>query len=209
MTSLSTVVTGSAVLRWTDAKHRVLLFFHGDESLEHVHRDHEVPISTLAWQILQMTKVFLPLGLWASLRHHDLFALLPGACSRVRQSLHYDLLQEYFSTFFYSRNTFKSSSFFRPRGVCGGHYLCPSAKPLGTLPMRTSSTYGRRPGQPSSSSLARRVCVQSPTTSSFLSSSTSSRTSRSMKRPLVPIVGQRRDGGTVVLTGSAPSESLL
>ena len=31
---------------------------------------------------------------------------------------------------FYSRNTFKSSSFFRPRGVCGGHYfvsLCQAA----------------------------------------------------------------------------------
>ena len=136
-----------------------------------------VPISTLAWQILQMTKVFLPLGLWASLRHHDLLALpLPGACSRVRQSLHYDLLQEYFSTYFYSRNTFKSSSVFRPRGVCGGHYLCTSAKLPGTLPLRTSSTYGRRPDQPSSSSLARRVCVQSPSTSSFLSSSTPSRT---------------------------------
>ena len=61
-----------------------------------------VPISTLAWQqIFQMTKVFLPVGLWASLRHHDLLALLlHGACSRVRQSLHYDLLQEYFSTYF-------------------------------------------------------------------------------------------------------------
>ena len=45
-----------------------------------------------------------------------------------------------------------------------------------TLPASTSSTYGRTPGQPSSSSLARRVCVQSPTTSSFLSSSTPSRT---------------------------------
>ena len=33
-------------------------------------------------------------------------------------------------------------------------------------------SYGRRPDQPSSSSLARRVCVQSPTSSSFLSSST-------------------------------------
>ena len=60
-----------------------------------------VPNSTLAWQILQMTKVFLPLGLWASLRHHDLLALrLPGACSRVRLCLHYDLLQKNFSTYF-------------------------------------------------------------------------------------------------------------
>ena len=64
-----------------------------------------VLISTLAWQILQMTKVFLPLGLWASLRHHDLLALpLPEACSRVRQSLHYDLLQEYFSTFLFPQH---------------------------------------------------------------------------------------------------------
>ena len=54
--------------------------------------------------------------------------LFLGSFSRVRQSLHYDLLQECFSTYFYSRNTFKSSSVFRPRGVCGGHYLCTSAK---------------------------------------------------------------------------------
>ena len=96
-------------LRWTDAKHRVLLFFHGDEKLgtcpiaitELARCCVMVPISTLAWQILQMTKVFLPLGLWASLRHHDLLALLlPGACSRVRQSLHNDLLQKNFSTYF-------------------------------------------------------------------------------------------------------------
>ena len=36
-----------------------------------------------------------------------------------------------------------------------------------TLPASTSSTYGRRPGQPSSLSLARRVCVQSPTSRVF------------------------------------------
>ena len=47
----------------------------------------------------------------------------------------------------------------------------------GTLSASTSSTYGRRPGQPSSLSLTRRVCVQSPTSSSFLSSSSSSRSS--------------------------------
>ena len=63
---------------WTDAKHRVLLFFHGDESLEHVHRDHgacQAP-HTVSWRPhfctclanLAETKVVLPLGLWASLR---------------------------------------------------------------------------------------------------------------------------------------------
>ena len=43
-----------------------------------------------------------------------------------------------FLRIFHSRNTFKSSSVFRPRGVCGGHYLCTSAKPPGTLPLGTS-----------------------------------------------------------------------
>ena len=47
---------------------------------------------------------------------------------------------------------------------------------LWVLPLLGALLYGRRPGQPSSSSLARRACVQSPTTSSFLSSSTPSRT---------------------------------
>ena len=60
---------------------------------------------------------------------------------------------------------------------------------------RVPPLYGRRPGQPSSSSLARRVCVQSPTTSSFLSASTSSRTPESMQTPLAPIRGQRGHGG--------------
>ena len=73
----------------------------------------------------------------------------------------------------------------------------------------TSLTYGRRPGQPSSSSLARRVCVQSPTSSSILSSSTSSRISRSMQRPLAPFEGQRGDGGTSWLSGSVLPENLL
>ena len=104
------VVTLSAGLRWTDAKHRVLLFFHGDQSLEHVHRRarslpalvvSRSPFLDLTGKSCRWTKVFLPLGLWASLRHHDLLApRLPGACSRVRQSLDYDLLQEYFSTYF-------------------------------------------------------------------------------------------------------------
>ena len=40
---------------------------------------------------------------------------------------------------------------------------------------RVPPLYGRRPGQPSSSSLARRVCVQSSTSSNILSSSTPSR----------------------------------
>ena len=42
------------------------------------------------------------------------------------------------------------------------------------VPLIGALLYGRRPGQPSSTSLARRACVQSPTSSSFLSSSTSS-----------------------------------
>ena len=43
-----------------------------------------------------------------------------------------------FLRIFHSRNTIKSSSCFRPRGVCGGHYLCTAAKPPGSLPFCTS-----------------------------------------------------------------------
>ena len=118
-----------------------------------------------------MTKVFLPLGCG---RHCVIMICSPFLF--LERALESDRV----STMTCSRSTFlrifipatRSSRhpFFRPRGVL---HLCTSAKPPGTLPLRTSSTYGRRPGQPSTSSLARRVCVQSPTTSSFLSSSTS------------------------------------
>ena len=40
--------SSSTVVR-TDAKHRVLLFFHGDESLEHVHRDHGACLDVASW----------------------------------------------------------------------------------------------------------------------------------------------------------------
>ena len=86
--------------------------------------------------------------------------------------------------------------------VLGCAYRCWSDIRSGELPLllhlcvhrARPLRYGRRPGQPWSSALARRVCVHSPTSSCFLSSSTSSRTSRSTKRPLAPIVGQRGDG---------------
>ena len=45
---------------------------------------------------------------------------------------------------------------------------------LQCLPLHSALLYGRRPGQPSSSSLARTACVQSPTSSSTSSSSTRS-----------------------------------
>ena len=98
-----------------------------------------VPISALAWQILQMTKVFLPLGLWASLRHHVCwpFIFLGRALESDRVST-MTCSRSTFLRIFHSRNTIKTSSFFRPRGVCGGHYLCTYAKPPGTLPLGTS-----------------------------------------------------------------------
>ena len=45
---------------------------------------------------------------------------------------------------------------------------------LQCLPLHSALLYDRRPGQPSSSSLARRACVRSPTSSSTSSSSTRS-----------------------------------
>ena len=104
--SSSAVVTGSAGLHWTDAKHRVLLFFHGDESLEHVHRDPGacLVVATLSPNLNCLANPADNQGIlapWGCGRQHALLApRLPGACSRVRQSLHYDLLQEYFSTYF-------------------------------------------------------------------------------------------------------------
>ena len=61
---------------------------------------------------------------------------------------------------------------------------------------------GRRPDQPSSSTLARRVCVQRPSSSPVLSASTSTRSTRSTKRPLAPLK-QRGHGDGVVPPRSA------
>ena len=57
---------------------------------------------------------------------------------------------------------------------------------------RVPPRYGRRPGQPLSSTLARRVCVQSPTTS-FPRVPLHGHP-EVHKTPLAPIVGQRGDG---------------
>ena len=64
----------------------------------------------------------------------------------------------------------------------------------------------QRPGQPLSSSLARRVRVQSPTASCLLSSCTWPRSSRSLQRPLAPME-QTGDGGTTVLGDAALDKS--
>ena len=89
---------------------------------------------------------------------------------------------------------------------CAGGHLN-TAPQAGACSISKRSTYGaflygRRPGQPSSSSLARRVCVQSLATSSFLSSSTSS-----LKYVNAPgsSHGAEGDGGTAPLAVAGPS----